>query len=482
MLFRKLLHGLMAMLFLFANNCNLVRAAEGGMKYEGVSIAGAEWGAGEFPGINNYHYIFPNAGEIDYFKAKGMNIIRVPIMWERIQPTANGPLDPAYLGLLDQVVDYATAKGMWTVVELHNNGSYYHTTVGVPGGVPNSVFADLWSKLAMHYKNNPKAQLSLMGEPIGATMTAQSWLVSTQEAINAVRATGNTSLIIVSAPFWNHARNFVELVGSEMIKVQDPANNFTYEVHEYFNYDGSGTTTDTVSAAEAVATMVNFTAWLRQNHRTGFLGEIGVPATPGGLEDLDAVLKYLYANKDVWDGYTYWSAGPWWQGYVFGVEPVNGQDTPQMQVLIANLKVNTVPDPTPTPEPDPTPTPTPTPTPDPTLTPGTPPGPSHGHPARPERVPPARSKPTPVPRPVRLPSVQAPKPLIESIAQPIPQPTNTTTATPKGASPKIAAPKPSVQTAPVRSIKTAPYVPPQIQFRLPPPLMLLLFGTTGEED
>lgn len=316
-------------------------AASGGMQLEGVNISGAEWGS-RIPGTYMIDYVFPTNAEMDYFAAKGMKVIRVPIMWERLQPQANGTFDSNYLGLLDSVISYASnTKGMRVIIDLHNYGAYYNVTLGVPGGQPNSIFANFWTQIASRYKGNSKVVFGLMNEPVGFTMTATTWLATAQEAINAIRATGSTNLILVPSTYWGHPVNFVELNASVMINVRDPANNFSYDVHQYLDYDGSGTHTDTISVAEAVATLSEFTAWLKANNRTAFLSEIGVPATTGGLDDLDAMLKYMHANAAQWDGYTYWSAGPWWQGYVFGVEPVNGQDTPQMTVLINNLGTST---------------------------------------------------------------------------------------------------------------------------------------------
>ncbi|GEM_PF-3592732 len=87
-------------------------AAFGGpakMALEDVNISGAEWGAA-IPGVYGVGYMFPTATELDYFSSKGMIVIRVPFMWERMQPAANGPLDPTYLGRLDQVVSGAAAS------------------------------------------------------------------------------------------------------------------------------------------------------------------------------------------------------------------------------------------------------------------------------------------------------------------------------------------------------------------------------------
>jgi endoglucanase len=333
------------------------KAASGGMQLEGVNISGAEWAPSQIPGTYMVHYIFPTNAEIDYFSSKGMKVIRVPILWERMQPQANGAFDSNYLGLLDSVINYSTSRGLRTIIDLHNYGAYRNITVGVSGGQPNSMFANFWSQMATRYKGNPKVIFGLMNEPIGSSMTATTWLASSQAAINAIRQTGSTNLILVSSTYWGHPVNFVELNASVMINVQDPANNFSYDVHQYLDYDGSGTHTDVLSPSDAVATLSSFTAWLKANNRTAFLSEIGVPATTAAQDSLGAMLKYMHSNAAQWDGYTYWSAGPWWQNYVFGVEPVNGQDTVQMKTLIANLGGSTTTT-DPTTEPAPTTDPT----------------------------------------------------------------------------------------------------------------------------
>jgi endoglucanase len=353
----------------FVFSMNSAIAGPAGMIMQGVNISGAEWGESNIPGTVGVHYIYPTTAELDYFKAKGMNIVRVPFLWERMQPTASGPLDPNEAGRMDAVVSGATARGLYIVLDCHNYGAYRQVTVGVPGGHSNAMFADLWTRLAQRYGANPNVIFGLMNEPIGSSMTSTTWLASAQAGINAIRAVGVRNLILVPSTYWGHPVNFVELNASVMINVTDPANNYAYDVHQYLDYDGSGRHTDVLSPSDSVATLSTFTSWLRANHRTGFLSEIGVPASSEAQASLGAMLQYMHSNKDVWTGYTYWSAGPWWQNYIFGVEPVNGQDTTQMKTLIANLgSTSTTPTPTPEPTPEPTPTPTPEPTPTPTPT------------------------------------------------------------------------------------------------------------------
>ena len=99
----------------------------------GVNLAGAEFAppydtnsgqpnGNPNPGIFGANYTYPTHLEIDYYAAKGMSVVRLPFLWERIQHTQFGSLDAAELGRLDDVVNYATGKGLKIEIEPHNYG------------------------------------------------------------------------------------------------------------------------------------------------------------------------------------------------------------------------------------------------------------------------------------------------------------------------------------------------------------------------
>ena len=157
----------------------------------GVNLAGAEFGNGDVkngkedpntvPGVFNKDYTYPTHDEIDYYASKGLTVIRLPFLWERLQHTKQGGLDEEELGRLDDVVNYATSKHLKIVIDPHNYGYGYNALVG-SADTPNSDFADLWSRLASHYKSKPDVIFGLMNEP--HVQSPSDWLVS----VNAVRS------------------------------------------------------------------------------------------------------------------------------------------------------------------------------------------------------------------------------------------------------------------------------------------------------
>lgn len=64
--------------------------------YFGVNLSGAEFG-NVYPGVDGTHYGYPTEKDLDYFKAKGLYLVRFPFRWERIQPTMNGELNATEL-------------------------------------------------------------------------------------------------------------------------------------------------------------------------------------------------------------------------------------------------------------------------------------------------------------------------------------------------------------------------------------------------
>ena len=314
----------------------LVSPAEAAPHYTGVNLAGADFAEDVLPGTYGTHYTYPTHAEVDYFSGKGMNTYRLPFRWERLQRTQFGDFDAAELARIDDFVNYATGKGAAVVLDPHNYARYYGTIIGT-GNVPASAFADFWSRLALRYKGNSRVIFGLMNEP--RDMATELWRDDANAAIQAIRNAGAANLILVPGNGYSGAHSWTQSwYGTAnavvMLGITDPGNNYAFEVHQYFDADYSGTTDQCVSPTIGAEKLVEFTNWLRQHGKRGFLGEFG-----GGRNDtcyaaLDNTLTYIDNNADVWLGWTYWAAGPWWPNdYIFTLEPINGADRPQMLPL-----------------------------------------------------------------------------------------------------------------------------------------------------
>lgn len=308
-----------------------------GLAFAGVNLAGGEFG--KVPGTYATDYIYPAPANIDYFAQLGFNLIRVPIRWERLQPTLGASLAAADLELLSLVVEYAAAKGLHIVLDTHN---YARRRVAEDGWaaehligselVPTAAFTDYSMRLAGTFKDVPTVMFGLMNEPWG--LAAEDWLVIVNQAIAAMRQEGARQLVLVPGIAYTGAHSWIASGNAAMGNVVDALNNFAFEVHQYFDVDSSGTSPKAVGPRIGSERIEAFQRWARQNGFKAFLGEFAAGEDEASLEALADMCRTLESNSDVWIGWAAWAGGAWWPAdYIFNLEPKNGQMRPQTKIL-----------------------------------------------------------------------------------------------------------------------------------------------------
>ena len=312
-----------------------------GLALRGTNLSGAEFGNG---GMFGQSYTYPDQTygytSADYFVAKGMTAFRLPFAWERLQPTLNGPFDAAEHDRLKTTVEHLRAKGAKVILDPHNYARYGGKVIGT-ADVPNAAFADLWTRLADDFKGDPGVVFGLMNEPHG--MPTEQWRDAANVAIAAIRATGATNLITVPGVAYTGVHSWLSDSygtpnGVALLSIVDSGDNYAFEGHQYLDSDYSGTHPECRSATIGAEVFAGFTAWLRTNHKRAFIGEIGAGANATCLTALDGVFDHVAANDDVYLGWTWWSAGPWWgDSYFMNLEPKAGSDVPQMAVVADHL-------------------------------------------------------------------------------------------------------------------------------------------------
>lgn len=323
----------------------------GALPYRGVNLAGAEFGIdpsgnGAIPGTHGVNYIYPDpayaAGynSATYFVGKGMTTFRLPFRWERLQPQRKQPLNAAEQTRLTTTVNNLLAKGVAVVLDVHNYARYGTSTIG-SGAVPNSDFADFWTRVANLYKGNSKVIFGLMNEP--HDMSTEQWVGAANAAIAAIRSTGANNLILVPGNGWDGAHSWNQNWygtpnGSALLQINDPGNNYAFEAHQYLDPNASGSSYTCVSSTIGSQRLAEFTAWLKQHGKKGFLGEWNTGKDATCLAALDDMLKHMENNSDVWLGWTFWAAGPWWGNDV--LEPQNGQDDIRLTKMLPHLAWN----------------------------------------------------------------------------------------------------------------------------------------------
>ncbi len=308
------------------------------LEYAGVNLAGAEFNSSKKPGTLYKDYLYPSESDYAYYASKGMNVIRLPFLWERLQPQAYGVLDGQQLSYLRTAVNRAKTRNLRVVLDVHNYAKYYGKRIGTPE-TPVVAFADFWSKLAAEFSSDDAVVFGLMNEPNG--IDADAWADVAQAGLDAIRATGARNLVLVpgtaysGAHSWNSTWYGGISNGEALLAITDPANHFAFEAHQYLDKDYSGTSGECQNEQIGAQQLQGFTDWLRRHDKVGFLGEFGVGSDPVCLGALESMLEHIETNADVWLGWTYWAGGAWWnQSYPFNVQPdKEGNEKPQMPVL-----------------------------------------------------------------------------------------------------------------------------------------------------
>ncbi len=307
--------------------------AEPGKPSPGIDLIGINLSAANFaphvtPGTLGTNYFYPDKKYFKYYADKQIRLIRFPFIWERVQHDLELGLNFDQMRLLKRTLDFAAQHGQKVILDMHNYARYKGNLIGSPE-VPYSAYAAVWRKLAAAFKGHPALLgYDIMNEPHS---TRGLWPEAAQRAVDAIREVDMEALIFVEGDRWSSAFHWQAVNGDFILR--DPADKLIYEGHLYFDKDFSGryASNETVRPTLGIERVRPFVEWLKENKLKGFLGEYGVPAeSESMLVAMDNLLGYL--NEQCIPS-AYWAGGPGWGKYILAIEPIDGQDRPQMDVL-----------------------------------------------------------------------------------------------------------------------------------------------------
>lgn len=302
----------------------------------GINLAGAEFNPGKTR--LNFDYTYPDRGTVDYFLGRGFKLIRIPFLAERL--VARGPkglVPTPDLDLLAGIVAGIHRAGGRVILDMHQYGrSLDGRLIGRDEGAAE-LFAASWLAIATRFRSDDKVIFGLMNEP--NVQSATEWLAGANAAVAAIRKVAPRHLLLVAGSYWSGAHSWTTTDnGTVMLDLVDPGRNFAYEVHCYLDSDNSGTHRE-VAKGSGASRLTAFIEWCRVHKARAVLGEFGWADSPDAHAEGTALLEALRNSPDVWLGWTYWAAGPWWGDYMFTVQPKDGRDRGQMKILERYLTV-----------------------------------------------------------------------------------------------------------------------------------------------
>jgi endoglucanase len=311
----------------------------------GVNDAGGEFIPLPLP--EGHPLTFSSPRTLEYIAGKGLKLVRLPFAWEQMQPIPGGPLDPHSVAALRAYLEEADRRGLQVIPDLHNyarfnrvgsDGLLQTMVVGDPR-FPSTFLADFWRRMAEAFRDAPAIYAwGLMNEP--HDIVTRRWEEASQEAVTAIRETGDRRWILVPGSNWSAAHIWVMCHGYEAW-IRDPLGRVAYEAHCYLNAAPSFGMSyaqeleqDPDLEDRARRRLQVFADWCDSNGVPGFIGEFGSPADPGWLALFDRLLNEMDRHR--LSG-TAWALGEKWPlDYALSLhpDPVSGEDRPSMKVLL----------------------------------------------------------------------------------------------------------------------------------------------------
>jgi hypothetical protein len=202
------------------------------------------------PGRYGFDYTYDKPASYAYLAAQGVRLVRLTVLWERIQSTPGGELNTAELARLRAALDSAARVGLRVILDLHNYGSYLQATAAGrqrrilgSAALPSAALADVWFRLAQELRDHPAVLgFDLLNEP--TTLAARGpdgarlWEAASQEAVSAIRRAGSAAVVAVTGYGQTSPGAWGDLHPRAWIA--DPVGRVVYESHAYFDADSSG--------------------------------------------------------------------------------------------------------------------------------------------------------------------------------------------------------------------------------------------------
>jgi len=299
----------------------------------GVNVAGAESNSTILPGEVNKNYIYPTPAELSFIAEQKATVIRLPVRWERVQPTLNGPLNQEEIGRLQDTIRIANSLGLCVMIDVHNYAKYFGNSMKENPTLQDG-FVNLWLKLAAEFSNADTTIFDLMNEP--KNISVVEWGPLAKRTLAELRKAKAKNIVIVSGGKWSGLHDWFSGDVSNatlFADLKDPLNRTILQVHQYIDLDYSGTTTVCRPPEKFDNMFARITEWAKTNQQQLFLGEFGTPATAECIATLEKMLSLMNDNS-VWRGFTYWAVGRWWNNYPFALNLSSSVPTAPQWVIL----------------------------------------------------------------------------------------------------------------------------------------------------
>lgn len=298
---------------------------------------------------------YPDGAALDYLKAQGIKLIRLPFAWEKIQPVLNNALSSTEVTKIKNLLTACSSRGIKVIVDMHNYGRYnvnWAKSGNVAPGqgsiigsaeVPYTAYANAWNRIATELNSHPAIEgYGIMNEPYYMG-DVNVWPKAAQAATDAIRKADTVTNIYVCGTQWGSS--FYWRGNNENLNIIDPSNKIIYEAHCYFTGNTGGEYSQTYDEQGATPTLgiervKPFLDWLDAKKFKGFIGEFGIP--DGDARWVTLMDNFVGEIRKRGVGGTYWqylyrtaNGVNWWPnvGEKMAIAPVHGEGKALMEAV-----------------------------------------------------------------------------------------------------------------------------------------------------
>ncbi len=218
-------------------------------------------------------------------KEAGFDFVRLPVRWNAHADTAPPyTVSPSFFARVDGIVGWALENHLAIILDFHNYGEMM---ANPPAN--HDRFIAIWRQIAEHYSSYPPQVIfELLNEP-NDWLNAPTWNDCAREALDAIRGSNPTRLVILDSPESAHYSwiNTLEVPNDLHIMVTfhyyEPY-RFTHQGADWLGFDTTswlGTTWQGTDSEKA-AIKRNFdevAAWASRHRVRMPLGEFGAYST-----------------------------------------------------------------------------------------------------------------------------------------------------------------------------------------------------------
>lgn len=145
----------------------------------GINLSGMEYSESTIPGSAGTNYFLPTLANFQYWKSKGMNVIRLPILLARWFDTPGAALNATGKSQIDLVQSYADQTGMQIVLDGHDYAKRYVGGAQVQLGSASytvAAWASDWAKVAAYIEGKTAFYgIDFVNEPNGLPIASSAF-------------------------------------------------------------------------------------------------------------------------------------------------------------------------------------------------------------------------------------------------------------------------------------------------------------------